>query len=297
MRFKAKISKENVGVLHGVMSAFDHISHKAVLHLSPKEFKIALVTESTDAPQCYAVMSTQFLFEDYRIESQSENAILFEIGLDQLSWVLASGKVAEKAMLKLVKRGAKPCLCLEALSQSAAAMKVMHDIPIRILPTSHLVNHLPPEIPPPSVALKLPRGKMMRTIIQKLNTFSKIMFLTAKQAGRLEFRVVHAQVTIKTFYNNLVPDYTGHLTRENDSGNSASVKIDVRKLSSILSMKDLPWDDARIFIVEGTIVLIQLTLPSFEGGDGNESGTIDFYLPIMLIEDEEDLGEDGGDVV
>jgi len=62
-------------------------------------------------------------------------------------------------------------------------------------------------------------------------------------------------------------------------------------------MKDLPWDDARIFIVEGTIVLIQLTLPSFEGGDGNESGTIDFYLPIMLIEDEEDMGEDGGDVV
>lgn len=294
MRFKAEISKDNLVVLHSILASFDHISHKAALHLTPKAFKISLITDSTDAPQCFAEMDTSFLFKSYRIQSQSDNAILFEIGLDLLSWALASGKSADFACLKLVKRGTKPYLSFEAFAQSAAAMKVLHDIPIRILPPSSLVYYLPPQSPPPTVALKLPRGKMMRTIVQRLNTFSKIVYITAKQTGRLIFRVAHSQVVIKTFCNNLVPFYPSNLIQSRDSDNTATVKLDLRKLSSILNLNSLPWDDggASIYIVNNATVLIEIIISSLSGSSSH-GGTLDFYLPVMMLGCDEDIVTDG----
>ena len=298
MRFKAKISKDNLVALQSVVASLDHISHRAALHLNPDAFKISLIVDSPDMPQCFAEMNAKYLFQDYRIESQSGNAILFEIGLDLFSWALASGKSAEFAQLKLVKRGTKPYLCFEAYAQSVAAIQVQHDIPIRLMPPGNLIYHVPPAAPPPQVALKLPRGKMLRAIIQKLHSFSKTMFLTAKQAGRLVFRVDHAQVTIRSFCNNLTPYYPAHLSRENDAENSATVKLDVRKLSAVLGLGALPWDDACVYVVHNSTVLISVLLPSF-GGTGTEGGgAVDFYLPVMLLsadeegEDEEDGGVD-----
>ena len=63
---------------------------------------------------------------------------------------------------------------------------------------------MPPHVPPPTVALDLPRNnKLMRTIVEKMSKISKNIFLTANQAGRITFRVEHATATIKTFYNGL----------------------------------------------------------------------------------------------
>lgn len=291
MRFKAKISKENLSSLHNVVSSMDRVSHKAALHLSRNSFKISLIVDNPDTPQCFAELAVTHLFQDYKIDSQSDNAILFEIGLDHLSWALASGSAAESAQLKLVKRGTKPCLCFEAYTQSITAIGVTHDIPIRILPPGNLIYYVPPKSPPPHVALKLPRGKTMRSLIHKLNTFSKTMFVTAKQAGRLVFRVEHPQVTIKLYCSSLTPFYPSNLSRVTDSGNTATVKLDVKKLASILGLTYLPWDDASIFIVHNSTVLISATLPSF-GGMGTDGGAVDFYLPVMLLSGDDDLDEE-----
>lgn len=293
MRFKAKISKENMLQLHVLLASFERISSKAALHLTPKTFKISLITESVDTPQCYAEMGTDDLFQEYKIQSQSDNAILFEIGLDLLSWALASGKAAEYGILKLVKRGTKPFLCFEACAQSAATMKVLHDIPIRILQATNIVYYLPPQVAPPTVSLKLPRGKMMRTVIEKLNKFSKNVIITARQTGRLVFRVEQSVVTIKTFFSNLTPFYPPNLDRDTDANNSATVKLDVKKLSAVLNLHLLSWDDACIFIVNNSTVLIELTMPAFGGGGaGADGGSISFYIPVLLLNREDHHDQD-----
>lgn len=290
MRLKAKMTKDNMLQLHVLLASFERISAKAALHLTPKTFKISLITESVDTPQCFAEMGTDDLFQEYKIQSQSDNAILFEIGLDLLSWALASGKAAEHGVLKLVKRGTKPFLCFEAYAQSAATMKVLHDIPIRILQATNIVYYMPPLVAPPTVSLKLPRGKMMRTVIEKLNKFSKNVVVTASQTGRLVFRVEHASVTIKTFFTNLTPFYPSNLHRDTDAKNSATIKLDVKKLSAILNLHLLSWDDACIFIVNNATVLIELAMPAFGGGVGGaDGGSISFYIPVLLLNREDEL--------
>jgi hypothetical protein len=122
------------------------------------------------------------------------------------------------------------------------------------------------------------------------------VYLTAKQTGRLVFRVEHPQLSIKTYCNNLTPFFPNSMNRENDASNLATVKLDVRKLSAILNLTSLPWDDANIYIVHNKTVLISVSLPSF-GGSGAEGGAVDFYLPVLFLngdEDEDQVADVGG---
>ena len=133
MRFKARISNENVSLLFGMTSALEKIGQTTVIHLDEGYMRLAVVTESPDTPKVFAELGRDSIFEDYRIESQSDNCIFFEIELDLLSRALSSGKNAPSCYLKLVKRGARPCLCLET---RAAEVEILHDIPIKIMRAS-----------------------------------------------------------------------------------------------------------------------------------------------------------------
>jgi hypothetical protein len=275
MRFKAHISQENLLTLHMLVSSLERIGNRAAIHLCPETVKISVIFDSIDAPRCYTEIPSSALFHDYRIESQSENSILFEIGLDLLSWALQSGKSADTCQLKLVKRQAKPCLCFTTqASQSAAAVDVMHDIPIKVLRASDIVYFAPPDVPPPDTALQLPRGKLFRTIIEKMTKFGKSVLISSTQAGQLTFRITQSSVTIKTFVSNLMPMFTDNMDRATAGANKASVQIDIRKLSSILGLNHLPWDSATIYIAHNTSLFLELSLLG--------SGSIGFFIPILL---------------
>ena len=133
MRFKAKISNENVGLLFGVTSALEKIGQTTAMYLDVDCVRLVVITESPDTPKVFAELHKDYIFEDYRIESMSDNCIFFEIELDLLSRALSSGKSAPLCHLKLVKRGTRPCLCLETRASEA---EILHDIPIKIMRSS-----------------------------------------------------------------------------------------------------------------------------------------------------------------
>jgi Hus1-like protein len=247
MKFRAKMHREGASTLHGVASTLERLAPTAVVYLSEESIQIAIIVESIDMPRCYASMNGELLFLEYRIESQSGNQILFEIALEHLSRALLSGKNAMASQMKLVKRGMTPCLCFEARESDTLSMNVVHDIPIKILRPDDIVYHMPPDIPPPAVALDLPRNsKLMRTIVDKMGRISKHVQLSASQQGRIIFKVEHTTATIKTYYNGLQPRFDGSLDQENDGDNKASVKVDVRKLSMVLNHSSLSIDCATI---------------------------------------------------
>ena len=126
-------------------------------------------------------------------------------------------------------------------------MDIIHDIPIKVLKSSNIIDYMPPQVPAPMVALELPRNnKLMRTIIDKMSKISRNVHLSASQctnithlhlmslgisyflsyeglrvvshlifnhllnfivAGRITFRVEQATATIKTLYNGLQARY------------------------------------------------------------------------------------------
>jgi HUS1 checkpoint protein len=247
MKFRAKMHREGANILHGVASTLERMAPTAVIYLCADSIQIAVIVESLDMPRCYASMNGDLLFLEYRIESQSGNQILFEIALEHLSRALVSGKNAMASQMKLAKRGMTPCLCFEARESDTLSMNVVHDIPIKILRPDDIMYHMPPDIPPPAVALDLPRNaKLMRTIVDKMGRISKHVHLYASQQGRIIFKVEHTTATIKTYYNGLQPRFDGNLDNEKDAENRAAVKVDVRKLSMVLNHANLPIDCASI---------------------------------------------------
>lgn len=235
MKFRARISKDLLVSFVQILGTFEKIALDAAIFLSPECVRLAVISESIDNPKCFAELAVGTLFLDYKIESQSENTILFEISLQQLSKVLNSGRFSTQSQLKLVKRDGKPCLCFETKAdESIMSVDVCHDIPIKLLKSTEVVYYLPPQIPPPSVALDLPRGKLIKTVVDKLNKFSKHIHIVACQAGRLVFKVEQATVSIKTMYNGLQPRYVGTLDPTRHVNNQVAAKVNLRKLSLVL---------------------------------------------------------------
>jgi hypothetical protein len=278
MRFKARIDKEHLITLHTLVSSLERIGTRAAIQICPNFIKISIIFENIDAPRCYSEIPTTSLFNECRVESQSENAILFEVGLNLLGLALTSGKSSEVCQLKLVKRDGKPCLCFEA--QASFAVGVLHDIPIKVLPVSDIVYYAPPEVPPPEVALQLPRGRLLRTIVEKMTKFGKTMQIDSSQLGHLTFRMSQSSITVKTFVNGLVPIFTESMDRVRDVDNTASVQIDIRKLSCILSLHNLPWDSAVIYLAHNATLFLELPLLA--------SGTIGFYVPVLLLDAQDE---------
>jgi hypothetical protein len=243
MKFKSRINKENLNSLHGVIVALQRVGEKAVLFLSEDKIRIAVINENIDSPKTYSELVTNVLFSDYNIQSLSSNFILIELELEHFSKALASGKNAPQCQLKLVKRNSCPFLCFETKSITTLTMDVSHDIPIRIHRSDDINYYLPPAVPSPNVALELPRGKLMKVVLEKMCKLSKNVYITAHQSGRLNFRVDDTSATINTFFNHLQPDW-GVLDQIEDIQNKATVKVDIRKISSVLNIHSLAWDNA-----------------------------------------------------
>lgn len=128
-------------MLHGVTASLERIGQTTAMYLDEDFVRLSVITESPDIPKVYAELNKNVLFQEYRIESQSSNCIFFEIELDLLSRALSSGKNAPQCYLKLVKRGQRPCLCLETRASEA---DIVHDIPVKIMRATEIVAYQPP---------------------------------------------------------------------------------------------------------------------------------------------------------
>jgi hypothetical protein len=114
MRFRAKMVKESVMVLHGMLGVLERIGSSMVMYLNEDCVRLSVVTESPDCPRVFSELKQSILFFDYKIESQSSNSILLEIDINLFMRALASGKQAPQCQIKLVKRGSRPFLCFES---------------------------------------------------------------------------------------------------------------------------------------------------------------------------------------
>jgi hypothetical protein len=277
MRFKARISNENISLLTGVTSVLERIGQTTAIYLDEQFVRLAVITESPDTPKVYAELRADVLFADYRIESQSSNSIFFEIELDLLTRALSSGKTAPMCCLKLVKRGLRPCLCMET---RASEVEIVHDIPIKLLRASDIDLYRPPNVPNPQVALDLPRGKLMKTIIDRMSKLAKHVVITAEQAGRIVVSIDHSSAVIKTYYSGLQPRFDA-LDRVSDAHNKASVMLDIRKLAAILNLHIMMWENTAIYIVENEALVINVVLSP------HEAGTVTFYVPVVMMNEWE----------
>lgn len=284
MRFKARLLKENTVFLHALTSSFQKLGTVGAFYLHPERVNINVISDNIDSPKCYAELDTKQMFMDYRIESQSDNAILFEISpLALLSDALGSGKSCDVCVLKLVKVNNRPYLRIEAQHSSTAQIGISQNIPIKVMRAVEISYYMPPQVSPPQVSLYLPRNKMFRTIVDKLNKFSKSMVIVGEQAGALALHISQVNINIKTIVSGLIPvldmeGMEGEHEQRRIHKNKASIKVDTRKLSAVLNLTHLPWENSRLYLHENEPLYLETT---------TDRGLIGFYIPTQIMEDIE----------
>mmetsp|Transcript_10591 Transcript_10591/g.15808 ORF Transcript_10591/g.15808 Transcript_10591/m.15808 type:complete len:364 (+) Transcript_10591:1-1092(+) len=249
-----------------------------VMHLDPEHVRISTRGGSGsnggtsgsdgDGIACFAELATcNGIFLEHRIESASDNIIVFEIDLAQLRLALQSvlfsngsfgskggrRSVAQSALhnsgdardssalaalpalvtyvvvMKLAKRGGFPCLCLDA-SCSGGSIDVHHAIPVRIMRAAEMQYHLPPRIDLPDVQLELPAERPLRPVVERLRTISPQIFLEGSMAGELTLRIDGDGASIRIFYSKLIPRFEDCKTsaEENNNGDNEPARCTIK---------------------------------------------------------------------
>ena len=159
-------------------------------------------------------------------------------------------------------------------------MKVQHDIPISVLPTEHIKEYMPPPIPRPDVALRLPKTRIFRSVVEKCNKFGRHMIISGKQAGSLTLRVEDSMIAVQTYLSpldaiDLTANDPSNDYEDADADNEARIKVDIRKLSVVLNLQNLPWDNTNIYLSENAALLIEVRV-----GIG---AIVRFFVPVIEI--------------
>jgi hypothetical protein len=193
MRFKSKLATEQVSLLYSLITSVaklqDSHSNRAVLYLNPDFLRLS--AKGDNGVTCFAELAAKGgLFLDHRVESQAENVIVMEVDLPSLKLALNSvlrssrptgnnnmvndstssalpSLASHVVILKLAKRNHMPCLCLDGAND---AIEIHQAIPVRIMRSNEMQNHLPPQINAPSVQLELNPDRPLRAIVEKLRS-------------------------------------------------------------------------------------------------------------------------------
>ncbi|CAM9521126.1 unnamed protein product, partial [Choristocarpus tenellus] len=154
MRFKAKVLQDKLLVFAGLIGALEKIGAGCIVYLTETKVQFAIQETGPNEVQVFSELQQEVIFHEYRIESQSNNCILFEANASLLLQALNSGKSAPTCQMKLAKRQGMACLSVET---RALEIDVVHDIPVKVMKASDIQYFLPPEVQMPQVCVDLPR--------------------------------------------------------------------------------------------------------------------------------------------
>lgn len=209
MKFRCRLGRESLNTMLGVTSTLSKLSDNGtgVIILSPDSIRFSVLSaeDFTGNARAYAELSNASLLSEVRIESQSENVIAFQLSLVLLAKALGSGKQAPWSVLKLTKRGNLSCLSFESSSADLLTCDIFHDLAVKMLHISELTSLQPPPLSPPRVALRLPAGKILKSLVDRLSRFGRILELVSQQIGRLSLSVegTFSTLKIRSFIHNL----------------------------------------------------------------------------------------------
>ena len=206
-----------------------------------------------------------------------------EIELSSLSQALISAKnsLANIIQIKLTKKDGRSHIAVVGKGTESLSYDLLHYISILLLQPSNINQYLPPDVPPPEVALELPSGKFLRTVIDRMVKMSKTLSLTAYQSGRLILSIQQESVNIKTYFGNLIPKW-GMLDKEQHLNNRARILLDIRKFSNVLRVTFAQsYEEASIYVADDSTLVIYLILKP-------NVGTITIYIPVTARTDEDE---------
>lgn len=282
MKFRGRIA-EGVCIrkFYQLIATISKIGKTCVLRLTPDKVFFIICDRAATAggPTVWAELDQINFFHEYCLEgvSPEQNEIYLEFTPDKLFKTLNSLKsnVAQSLKIKLTKKNAVPCLTFEVELASEQDCKIcIHDIPVQVIARRMWADYSEPDLPPVHVSLCLPDLKKLKHLTERFKSLGSTVAVTARKEGTLVLKVDTEDVTVSTYYRDLrAPLFregaAWQLSQESDVS-SASVRVDLKRLSQFLHGEQLHPEKCLVNIIEHEVLHMVLLHQDF---------ILQFYLP------------------
>jgi len=272
MKFRGRmIEQVAIRKFYTVIGTIAKISKVCVLRLNAdKMFFILTDQGASGGPAVWCEMDQENYFNEYNIEgvSPEQNEIYLELVPEKLYKTLTglkSSTVPVKSLkMKLTKKNDVACLTFEVeVAVTALSRTIVHDIPVQVVPRKVWADYQEPPMPQFDVSICLPELKKLRHLTDRYKTLGQAVTVTASKQGKLSLKVESDEGVFSTHYPDLrVPvfrDDTLPWRRPDsqavtDPNHSASVRVDLKRLSQFLAGEQLQPKRAIANIVESEVL-------------------------------------------
>jgi len=304
MRFRAELAVEQLELLCSLIGPISRLAQQCVVHIDEDNMRLS-TQDAVEGISCFCELTVKQgsgIFLNHKIESKSDNQIVFEI--DLLQWRTAIQSISKSdegrrsrfdgnndvnerrtryfssnmTIMKLAKRGGIPCLCVDGM---AGSVEVYHAIPIRVMRVADMQQHLPPQINMPDVQLEMKNGKPLRTVVERLKSIAPQVYIQGSMDGNLVLRVDADASSIQTFFSNLQPRFEDAKSSSPDT--KCTLKVDTKKLSQSLlwQQSNLSASSASLCMVENEMLVLHVLL------DPASIGFFTYYVPVHFLSSSE----------
>lgn len=268
MRFRATLS--NPVCLIKVLETLEKLGQTCVLHLTPTNVHFYVTHHFGTPVQAFVDLQVESVFDEYKIESKSNNEIGLLVSIQNLSRAIKSGERAMRIVIKLTKKNGRAFLTFE-ISETVG---ITQEVPVMLQSLKSLAEYAEPHMPEPEVQLSMPNLTSLKSVIERMKSVSDQVTIEASSTGRLQFCVETEMVTIRTHYKDLCLKTGQDDGAEEEEVREAHATLSIKKLHKALCIRHLPAAYIVACLVEDHAVVLYTKLQA-------DCGCVTFYIPTL----------------
>eukprot|EP00762_Andalucia_godoyi_P007221 ANDGO_08009.mRNA.1 Checkpoint protein hus1 homolog len=279
MKFRGRLNSPSSFLK--IVQVLEKSSKFAFLKLAQDTTQIIIRSDILDSSQVWFEGATSKIFHNLKLASATDSIVL-EVDLSSLSKALRSSSVSHASAaeieceLRLVKKGNTACLSVILIPQTLAAVKVNHDIPIRVLGHAEAASLVEPVLPHPAVQITLPALRDLKAIVDRLKSNATQFSLSASFHGEFSISVQTDTMTLGTVFRNLENiSSTGRPSQSQTSRGAEpiSVWVDAKKLARPLFAHNLQPSRCVASFIPDRVIVIHALL-------ADEELFLSFFVPV-----------------
>ncbi|KAL1916902.1 uncharacterized protein VTP21DRAFT_5099 [Calcarisporiella thermophila] len=297
MRMRTNISNPNL--LAKVAQSIEKLGKTCLLKFTPAKLHFIIITDPDSGVQVWSQLDAASIFENYRIQSASNNEIYLDFYIEYLIRALKSTQGALEIMMKLTKKENIPMLSLAITSQTRMGRKqsLTQDIPVRVLSPQQMEMVREPMCPDPQVHIMMPPLLSVRTIAERMKSLSDYVVISANMNGEFTLKCEANMVTMETYYKGLFNPELEYSESEaarvpsqtRDKNQFASARIDVKNFVKFLNTYHVSPSNVVCCIIEHHAIVFYVyvnhqhlaTPGQTSQRDRVETGVLTFYIPVV----------------
>ncbi|KAH7101978.1 cell cycle checkpoint [Auriculariales sp. MPI-PUGE-AT-0066] len=283
MRFRAAV--ENVQTFYRVLQSLEKLSKRCMIKLNETTMRIICLPGDTGI-QLWSNIRITHIFTDYRIQSNNNNEITFEMSTEPLLAALKSALSSPEVVLKLTKKNEHATWSFEVALQSAGGKRinVTHDVRVTVMRPADVARIQEPLCPEPDVHIVVPPLAKLRVVVDHLQKLSSTVAVRANRNEIFRLAAQTDHVEVETEWTGCAHPAMDEVKGEDDSdpNDFSTVLVSIKAFVRFMSCHVVSTTTIAGLCQNHCIIMYV-----YIGEIADAGGVLTFYIPALTDGDEE----------